>query len=111
MQTPTPVSLSSLGISNDDLAFPVGELRINTDDSTAVLMVLRHAVGHLRPAAKSQLLHELGLPAVPGTHADLSLVSPEKAGAALFSAFLSEAVLVALESSQPLADVAPAAAP
>lgn len=103
MQASTPVSLSSLGISNDDLAFPVGELRINTDDPTAVLMVLREAIRHLRPAAKSQLLHELGLPAVPGTIADLAAVPPAKAGAALFAAFLSEAVLVAFENNpQPL---------
>lgn len=104
MQTPTPVSLSSLGISDDDLACPVGELRINTDDSTAVLLVLRHAIRHLRPAAKSQLLQELELPAVPGTVADLSAVSIAKAGSALFSAFLSEAVLVALEGDPSLQD-------
>lgn len=106
MQPLNSVRVADLGISDEDLGEPVAELRIDVDNPTAVQMVLCHATQHLRPAAKSQLLAELGLPAVPGAVVDLGAISPDKTASALFSAFLAEAMLVALEPA-PLAPALP----
>lgn len=108
MPSPSPVSLASLGISNEDLELPVGDIKVDLDESAAVLLVLRESVRHLRPAAKSQLLHDLGIPAEPDAKTDLSALSAVAVSDALFSAFLAESVLVALEDALPPA--APAAA-
>jgi hypothetical protein len=98
MRTPVLVSLKSLGVSDADLAAPSVEVATRLDDQTTVLLVLREALLHLRPAAKAQLLTKLGLDAAPGALANLVDVTPARVANALFSAFLSEAVLHEFEA-------------